>query len=96
VGTYPRTRPTRSLQAPDRLADTVGEADRGFERVDSTTMIGAAARRLSERERYVLLLRFFEDRTQTQIAQTIGGSQMQVSRILRQALDRPSELTKQT
>jgi RNA polymerase sigma-B factor len=75
------------------LADTVGEADGGFDRVDSTTMIGAAARQLTERERQVLLLRFFEDRTQTQIAQMIGASQMQVSRILRQALDRLSQLT---
>jgi len=77
------------------LADTVGEADRGFDRVDSTTMISAAARQLTEREREVLLLRFFEDRTQTQIAQMIGASQMQVSRILRQALDRLSELANQ-
>jgi len=75
------------------LADTVGETDRGFERVESTTTIGAAARQLTERERQVLLLRFFEDRTQTQIAQTIGASQMQVSRILRHALDRLAELT---
>jgi RNA polymerase sigma-B factor len=39
-------------------------------------------------ERRVLQLRFLEDLTQTQIAERIGVSQMQVSRILRRALSR--------
>jgi RNA polymerase sigma-B factor len=39
------------------------------------------------------MLRFVEDLTQTQIATEIGVSQMQVSRILRRALARLSELT---
>ena len=75
------------------LADSFGAQDHGFELVDATATIGAAARRLSEREREVLALRFFEDRTQTEIAQRIGVSQMQVSRILRRALGRLAELT---
>jgi RNA polymerase sigma-B factor len=41
---------------------------------------------LDERERFVLHLRFAEDRTQTEIAERIGVSQMQVSRILRAML----------
>jgi RNA polymerase sigma-B factor len=41
----------------------------------------------------VLVLRFVEDMTQTQIAEQIGVSQMQVSRILRRALSRLRELT---
>jgi RNA polymerase sigma-B factor len=41
---------------------------------------------LSERERRVLQLRFFQDRTQSEIAKEIGVSQMQISRILRRAL----------
>ena len=45
------------------------------------------------RERRVLVLRFVEDLTQTQIADQIGVSQMQVSRILRRALSRLRELT---
>jgi RNA polymerase sigma-B factor len=46
---------------------------------------------LDERDRRVLYLRFVEDMTQTEIAQRIGCSQMQVSRILRKALTRLSE-----
>ena len=41
----------------------------------------------------MLALRFFYDRTQTEIAQYLGVSQMQVSRILRRALSRLTELT---
>ena len=41
---------------------------------------------LSERHRNVLMLRFFENMTQTQIAERIGCSQMHVSRLIAQAL----------
>jgi RNA polymerase sigma-B factor len=43
---------------------------------------------LSVRDREVLRLRFGEDLTQTEISQRVGVSQMQVSRIIRQALVR--------
>ena len=41
----------------------------------------------------MLVLRFVEDMTQTQIADEIGVSQMQVSRILRRALTHLREVT---
>jgi RNA polymerase sigma-B factor len=41
---------------------------------------------LSDRDREVLRLRFSEDLTQTEISKLVGVSQMQVSRIIRQAL----------
>ncbi|HZU40399.1 MAG TPA: SigB/SigF/SigG family RNA polymerase sigma factor [Solirubrobacteraceae bacterium] len=75
------------------LADAFGEIDERFELVDASVTIAAAAEQLSARERKVLVLRFVEDMTQTQIAEQIGVSQMQVSRILRRALSRLRELT---
>ncbi|MDQ6817820.1 MAG: SigB/SigF/SigG family RNA polymerase sigma factor [Actinomycetota bacterium] len=75
------------------LADAFGEEDERFEMVEASVTISAAARELSPRERRVLILRFVEDMTQTQIAEQIGVSQMQVSRILRRALARLRELT---
>jgi RNA polymerase sigma-B factor len=75
------------------LADALGEEDEGYEIVEANATIAAAAQHLSTRERRVLSLRFIEDRTQTQIAELIGVSQMQVSRILRRALERLRELT---
>ncbi|MGH2913382.1 MAG: SigB/SigF/SigG family RNA polymerase sigma factor [Solirubrobacteraceae bacterium] len=78
--------------APITLGDSIGRVDPGFESVDAVLSVASAARQLSDRERRVLKLRFVDDRTQTQIAETIGVSQMQVSRILRGALERLSEL----
>lgn len=75
------------------LVDVFGEEDRRFELVEETVTISDAAQQLSARERRVLALRFVHDMTQTQIAQEIGVSQMQVSRILRRALGRLRELT---
>jgi RNA polymerase sigma-B factor len=43
---------------------------------------------MSARDRRVLHLRFVEDLTQAEIAERVGISQMQVSRLIRRALDR--------
>lgn len=43
--------------------------------------------RLGERDREVIRLRFYEDKTQAEISQVVGVSQMQVSRILRRIFD---------
>jgi RNA polymerase sigma-B factor len=69
-------------------ASTVGEPDSGFAFVESWTLIRSAVRALPERDRQILWLRFGEDRTQAEIAQAIGVSQMHVSRLLRRILDR--------
>ncbi len=42
--------------------------------------------RLSEKHRRVLVMRFIQDKTQTEVAKAVGLSQVQVSRIERQAL----------
>lgn len=68
------------------LADAIGEDDERYEQVDASITISGVARELSPRERRVLHLRFVDDLTQTQIADCIGVSQMQVSRILRRSL----------
>lgn len=94
---------TASLDAPrddgedesSTLGDAFGQVDERFELVDDKVTIAAAARHLAARERRVLLLRFVEDMTQSQIASMIGVSQMQVSRILRRALEQLRELTQQ-
>jgi RNA polymerase sigma-B factor len=75
------------------LADAFGQIDERFELVDAKVTIAAAAKHLGARERRVLLLRFVEDLTQSQIAEMIGVSQMQVSRILRRALEQLRDLT---
>jgi len=73
------------------LCDVLGEDDPRFEQIDARLTITSAARALSEREQRVLQLRFDGELTQSEIAKRIGVSQMQVSRILRGALERLRE-----
>jgi RNA polymerase sigma-B factor len=73
------------------LIEQLGERDPSFETVDDVDAIRRAARVLSERDRLVLELRFSDDMTQSQIAERIGVSQMQVSRILRSAISKLRE-----
>ena len=60
------------------------------------TTIFAAAKHLPQREREILYLRFGEDLTQSEIAERVGVSQMQVSRLLRRSLHRLRQLTGET
>lgn len=63
---------------------TADDADMGA--AEARVMLAPAVRRLSERDRRILHLRFFRQYTQEQIAQDIGVTQMQVSRLLSRIL----------
>jgi RNA polymerase sigma-B factor len=73
--------------------EAIGDLDEQLGRVDEQATILAAARHLTRREREILYLRFNEDLTQTEIAERVGVSQMQVSRLLRKSLQRLRDLT---
>jgi RNA polymerase sigma-B factor len=73
--------------------EVIGAEDERLELVDTQATIFAAAKHLPARERQILYLRFGEDLTQSQIAERIGVSQMQVSRLLRRSLQRLRDLT---
>ncbi|MFI2376199.1 sigma-70 family RNA polymerase sigma factor [Streptomyces sp. NPDC018964] len=73
------------------LARPVGAEDPALGRVVDTVSLDALVKRLPERDRRVLYLRFYQERTQQQIADAVGVSQMQVSRILRRCFDRLRE-----
>ena len=75
------------------LLDTFGSEDERFEHVEDAMTIAGSLRGLTVLERRVLAMYFLDEFTQVQIAQKIGVSQMQVSRILRRATDRLRELT---
>lgn len=68
------------------LADILGVEDGAVHELETHLMLMPAVLALSERDRHVLGLRFFRDWTQEQIAQDIGVTQMQVSRILTRIL----------
>src|SRR5262245_21010111 len=64
-----------------------GAADPGFEHADDRVALRDGLERLPARERLILLLRFREGLTQSEIAAQIGISQMHVSRLIRRALE---------
>jgi RNA polymerase sigma-B factor len=65
--------------------ETVGSCDDGYGLVEMSWSVDAAAERLAPRERQVLRLRLDHQLKQREIAERVGVSQMQVSRILRSA-----------
>jgi RNA polymerase sigma-B factor len=70
------------------IADTLGDVDTGLDRIEDQESLRPLLEALPERERTVLVLRFFESMTQTQIAERVGISQMHVSRLLAKSLTR--------
>lgn len=71
-----------SLYVIDQLADVSGADDAWLENIalrDALSSIG-------ERERKIITMRYFENRTQTEIAEVLGISQAQVSRLEKGAL----------
>jgi len=70
------------------IADTLGDVDAGLDRIEDQESLRPLLEALPERERMVLVLRFFESMTQTQIAERVGISQMHVSRLLAKSLAR--------
>ena len=64
------------------LADTLGTADSSYDTVVDRESAKAGLSRLPERERAILYMRFFEDMTQSRIADQLGISQMHVSRLI--------------
>jgi RNA polymerase sigma-B factor len=84
---------TDSLDAPigdatTTAAESIGSEDRSFELSEEWLSLAPALRDLPERERTILYLRFFEGLTQTEIADRLGISQMHVSRLVSQSLEK--------
>ncbi|GAA3281434.1 MULTISPECIES: SigB/SigF/SigG family RNA polymerase sigma factor [Dactylosporangium] len=69
------------------LADVLGDDDRDIDSVEFRQAVRPLIARLPERERRILSLRFYGNRTQAQIAADLGISQMHVSRLLSRTLE---------
>lgn len=84
----------RSASLDELLSDTdeiplgaaIGTDDAELAEVENREVIRPLLRELPERERRIVLMRFFRGMTQTQIAEQIGISQMHVSRLLTRTL----------
>jgi RNA polymerase sigma-B factor len=68
------------------LGELLGEQDEGQRAAEARVVLAPVVRRLGERDRRILSLRYFEGLTQREIAEDIGVTQMQVSRLLTRIL----------
>jgi RNA polymerase sigma-B factor len=82
----------------DDESDAVGDRqralatdDEGFGHVDDRQLVVQLIARLPEREQEIVRLRFYERRSQTEIAQAVGISQMHVSRLLHKSFEQMRE-----
>ncbi|MFC9440068.1 SigB/SigF/SigG family RNA polymerase sigma factor [Nocardia sp. NPDC057030] len=69
------------------LLDALNVEVPDYQAIENALAVEQLIAGLPERERQVVFMRFFEGRRQTQIAERLGISQMQVSRILSKALN---------
>lgn len=70
------------------LETYLGVADDAYELVERRQCVAPLLDALPERERQIIFLRFFRDKSQQEIARELGISQMHVSRLLSQTLQR--------
>jgi RNA polymerase sigma-B factor len=64
------------------IAETVGDSEPRYDLLTDWESLKPLLQSLPERERRILQLRFFEDRTQSEIGAELGLSQMHISRLL--------------
>ena len=73
-----------SVYVLDQIKDDKNTDDQWLDEIAISQAIG----KLSERERRILSLRFYNGRTQTEVSDEIGISQAQVSRLEKSALEK--------
>ncbi|MGI5131604.1 sigma-70 family RNA polymerase sigma factor [Pseudonocardia sp. CA-107938] len=84
--TLPLDAPGPGTEDDNAIADRLGDDDHRLELVEDLEALRPLLAQLPARERRILLLRFYGGRTQTQIAEEVGISQMHVSRLLARTL----------
>ena len=68
--------------------EMLGDEDEGFQLAEDRELLRQGFRALPDRERSILHMRFFLGMTQSEIADRVGISQMHVSRLIRQSVER--------
>jgi RNA polymerase sigma-B factor len=74
--------PSNETHGDSTLAALIGSEDTGYGSAEAHAIVASAMRKLPERDRQILWMRYFDDLTQREIAAAIGVTQMQVSRLL--------------
>lgn len=74
-------RPVADDSSGTTVQDLSGQIDSGFDQAEARVVIEPLIDRLESRDRALIMLRFFDGLTQTEVGRRIGISQMQVSRV---------------
>ncbi len=76
-----------TVEDGSELGERIGREDENLERVEMKALLEQAMAHLTPRERQIMVLRFFDQLPQTEVAKRLGISQMHVSRLQRAALE---------
>lgn len=74
------------------LYSVLGFEEKGYQDIEMKDMIKRALGQMTETERQIILERFFNNRSQREVAEMLGVSQMTVSRNEKKAIERFREL----
>ncbi len=78
--------PVTDQEGSESLGELIGNEDPDLETVVDRTALRPMLEELPERERMILMYRFFGNKTQTEIAELMDISQMHVSRLISRSL----------
>jgi RNA polymerase sigma-B factor len=79
-------RPVGDGDGAATMGDLIADEREEHGAVEARCLLGPAVRDLDDRDRHVLFLRYYEERTQRQIGEELGLTQTQVSRLLDRVL----------
>jgi RNA polymerase sigma-B factor len=75
-----------------QLSEAVGGEDPNLDRVEMRQVLDRAMQHLNERERRIMIMRFFDEMSQSEVAKRLGNSKMHVSLLQREALEHLREI----
>jgi RNA polymerase sigma-B factor len=91
VGTIQPGGPDGETETPLDRIDALASEEMGYEHAVDADLVSRLLAQLPEREQQIVRLRFYEQQSQEQIAEAVGVSQMQVSRLLRGSFEKLRE-----
>lgn len=82
----PTSLDTPLTDAATTIGDLIGDDSAATEELEAKVVLEPLLARLAPREQRIVFMRFYEDRSQQEIADAVGLTQAQVSRLLRRIL----------
>jgi RNA polymerase sigma-B factor len=87
--------PRADSEGSEAVGDTLGSEDEELARAEQRATLEPLLSRLPDRQREIVILRFFEGLTQSEIARRLNVSQMQVSRLLNRSVSQLRSLARE-